>query len=348
MADRKWRYVLNTGARQEKVRYGRATLTVQCAVSVGLTQTGEALSDYRGQQATAESVAWTFLKSQTVEHSPTFDWKRVDLAILLPRVTAAMRKPRMKARTADALISELEAVEARERETWTKSTALTRQWVDFFGRTKMDTLIDGEMTKMEPVFAETLRNYTMHLGPRVQAGDAEFFIDSSLLRWTQSFTSSPDVTEALGGSLKTIFKGQTAFDWITVAGQFSEVAKANRFVDAAKAVEVTAEATDAAESAGVDALVEGLQPMFAKLEDAIKGTKDSVGRMILVAVAAALIVLMIQAALARFGIYVEPQTPPAAPPKKAKRASAPRGKRAPAPRGKRAPAKEKAKQAAEK
>lgn len=101
-------------ARRTKVRYGRATLTVDRAVSVLGTPIGEALAGYRRQELDADEVAWRFLREQAVSHSPTFDWETVTLAKLLPRVTAVMREPELSARTPEQLVAELEKVEATQ------------------------------------------------------------------------------------------------------------------------------------------------------------------------------------------------------------------------------------------
>src|SRR3954468_12510330 len=74
--------------RKAKVRYGRATLTVERADGVLMTALSDLLAAHRKEKVSAEEVAWAFIKEPVVEHSPTFRWEDIDLLKLLPRVTA--------------------------------------------------------------------------------------------------------------------------------------------------------------------------------------------------------------------------------------------------------------------
>jgi hypothetical protein len=108
-------YQVIGGARTAKVRYGRATLTVLRSDAVFLTPVAEALAGHDGGELSAEDVAAIFLAQREVEHSPTFDWDRVDLARLLPRVTAVSERPEIEATNPEELVLELKALEEREQ-----------------------------------------------------------------------------------------------------------------------------------------------------------------------------------------------------------------------------------------
>jgi hypothetical protein len=104
--------------RKAKVRYGRATLTIERTDGVFMTALSDLLAAHRKEEVSAEEVAWAFIKERVVEHSPTFRWEDIDLLKLLPRVTAVTREPEIKAQTPAELIPELEALEVEERERW--------------------------------------------------------------------------------------------------------------------------------------------------------------------------------------------------------------------------------------
>jgi hypothetical protein len=104
----------------DKVRYGRANLTVERMVSVHATPVEQALKAHRQGRTGAEDVAWAFVKEQVTAHTPSFDWGDADLDRLLPRIVAVAKEPKLKARTPADLVPELEQLEAKERERWKK------------------------------------------------------------------------------------------------------------------------------------------------------------------------------------------------------------------------------------
>jgi hypothetical protein len=107
-------------ARTAKVRYGRATLTVERSGGALMSPIADALKAHREGELCADEVAWIFIKDRTTEHSPTFIWDQDDLMKLLPRVTEATVEPEIKAQTPAELVGELEAIEKRERKEWKK------------------------------------------------------------------------------------------------------------------------------------------------------------------------------------------------------------------------------------
>lgn len=110
-----------------KVRYGRATSTVERTDGVLMTTLSDLLAAYRKGEASAEEVAGAFIKERVVEHSPTFKWEDIDLLKLLPRVTAVTTEPELKAKTPEELVPELEALEAKEREQWERARKRMKQ-----------------------------------------------------------------------------------------------------------------------------------------------------------------------------------------------------------------------------
>ncbi len=140
------------GAGRVKVRYKRANLTVDQLVSVYGTEVEAALVEHRQGQGSAEQVAWAFLKEQVIGLTPSFDWAEAELEVLLPRVAAVVTKPKIKARTAEALIPELEALEQEERERWKEISAQMRKQIPtipkpvlkgFAGLDKLSAISEG-------------------------------------------------------------------------------------------------------------------------------------------------------------------------------------------------------------
>lgn len=297
--------------KKEKVRYGRATLTVESWAAVRLTPVARALDKYRQGEATAEQVAWTFIRNQTVKHSPTFDWKQADLCLLLPRVTSVIRMPNMEAQTPEDLIPELEALAESEEQRWQQTQALTSRWSDFVGNSQMKTIV-GEVKKMQPSFGKIFAGYATPFSSALSTeivtvtGNTNYVFNPSLF---EGIRSTVEFTNIVSGRVDEVFKDLRDISWVTVAGRFDELAKANHFRHAGEVVEATAETVEKTDS--VEELLAGLQPMFASLEKAIKETKDSATRIFLIALAVALIVMMIEASLARLGLPLKPNVPPA-------------------------------------
>lgn len=103
-------------AARSKVRYGRAVLTVQRSGAIIFTPIAEKLEEYRQGRMTAEDVAWTFVRTRVIGHSPSFDWDRADIDKLLPAVTAVSEDPKLEATSPAELVSDLEALERKDLE----------------------------------------------------------------------------------------------------------------------------------------------------------------------------------------------------------------------------------------
>lgn len=112
-----------------KVRYDRANLTVEQWVSIHGTPVEQALRDHRQGRASAEDVAWSFVKEQVTHQTPSFHWDEAELDRLLPRIIAVVQVPKLKAKSADELVSELEEVGERERERWERLNETIRRTI---------------------------------------------------------------------------------------------------------------------------------------------------------------------------------------------------------------------------
>jgi hypothetical protein len=148
--------------RKAKVRYGRATLTVERTDGVLMTSLTELLGAHRKGEASAEDVAWAFIKERVVEHSPTLQWEDIDLLKLLPRVTGVTREPEIKARTPGGLVPELEAIEAKEREQWERARKQMKQMLS--GGISQDLLKSINLTNeiaraMRPAYLDAFKAF---------------------------------------------------------------------------------------------------------------------------------------------------------------------------------------------
>ena len=110
-----------------KKRYGRATLTIRRSGDYGglvrETNLSAKLAAFRVGDATAEAVAWAFVRGRIKSHSPTFSWKGADLGRLIKLVIECSESPHFEAQTADALAAELIEKQDEEREQMKRLTA---------------------------------------------------------------------------------------------------------------------------------------------------------------------------------------------------------------------------------
>jgi hypothetical protein len=298
---------------RERIRYGRATLTIECSASVLMNPLEDALAEWRAGKKTDEEVAWAFVKRQTVKHSPSFDWENADLAVLLPRVTKVITEPVFTAQTPAELMPELEQLEQKNRTTFKVSKELTKQWAGTFSSKAMSKMFE----QFQPDFSNAFSNFTFNYDSVIESSLAlssmNLTFDTELVKGMSSaLTEQVDFSKMFSGSVLKLH-GTSLVDWTKWANEVTVAAEDIQFLEIAKAVEATSEATEPASD--VDALLKGLQPMFTDLENAIKSTKDSAARVILLVVAATLIAIVIQMTLAKFGIYVVQPQPPAQTPK---------------------------------
>jgi hypothetical protein len=103
-------------ARHAKVRYGRATLTISRWGAVLGTPVHKQLLRFEKDEASAEDVAWAFVRERVEGHSPSFDWGKADLGRLIPLITGVASEPEMAAATPEELVDELKELAAHETE----------------------------------------------------------------------------------------------------------------------------------------------------------------------------------------------------------------------------------------
>jgi polyhydroxyalkanoate synthesis regulator phasin len=107
-------------ARICKRRYGRATLSIARHTGIATFDPNrplaKALRAFRERRATAEDVAWAFIRSRVLSHSPTFSWEGADLQRLIKLVAECSTSPRLTAETPAALADELVKAEHVEHE----------------------------------------------------------------------------------------------------------------------------------------------------------------------------------------------------------------------------------------
>lgn len=103
-----------------KKRYGRASLTIRrwggWGHLAGDSALAKKLTAFRAGEATAEELAWAFVRVRVESRSPTFRWKDADLERLIRLVTDCSESPRVEATTAEELAQELVKAQDQERE----------------------------------------------------------------------------------------------------------------------------------------------------------------------------------------------------------------------------------------
>jgi hypothetical protein len=80
-------------ARQTRVRYGRAFLTVARFGGLSGDELERCLTAYEDGNADAEAVCWAFVRKRVIDHTPSFSWENVELPLLLDRTVAVSTIP---------------------------------------------------------------------------------------------------------------------------------------------------------------------------------------------------------------------------------------------------------------
>jgi hypothetical protein len=132
-----------------KKRYGRATLTIRRFGGIttlgGETDLEKSLNGFRAGEATAEEVAWAFVRARVQSHSPTFTWKHADLHRLIKLVTGCSKSPHFEAQTADELAAQLVKTQEEEREQLKRITAEFAE--SFAGLKKISKLFQPQISQ---------------------------------------------------------------------------------------------------------------------------------------------------------------------------------------------------------
>jgi hypothetical protein len=284
--------------RRAKVRYGRTTLTIERSDGVLMTALSDLLRAHRKGEATKEEVAWAFIKERVVEHSPTFRWKDIDLLKLLPRVTAVTSEPEIKAKSPEELVPELEALEAKEREEWTRARKRMKQALS--GGISQDLLKSinrtNEMARamrpayldafkaFRPAHMEALNAMQPALNEQVLAAIRPLSAQMQKAMQPQlkavTFKIDPKVYEGFVGLSRIDLSKQLNLSsqvlanseaWRPLFDQVAEAAKGADSPDIAEAVENTAEeASKDATELDLDGLTKTLNSLLKEQERAAK------------------------------------------------------------------------------
>ena len=103
-------------AREVRVRYGRANLTVARWGGVAFSKPlVKVLDRWRNEGAPDDEVAWTFIRERVLAHTASFSWDQADLTRLVRLVTEVSNDPEIKARSAEDLAPELSRIEEDEQ-----------------------------------------------------------------------------------------------------------------------------------------------------------------------------------------------------------------------------------------
>jgi hypothetical protein len=273
-----------------KVRYGRANLTVEQWVSVHATGVERAVKAHRAGEASAEDVAWAFVREQVTAHTPSFNWDEADLERLLPRIIAVARVPKLTAKTADELVSELEEIEVKERERWKMLGEQVRK------STLSDALRTNQQSSEAIEGMGVNRNYEALLNsvrPDLKIVESVRTDLATISKMVQS--QVPD----LGIDLSR-FQHLAGFgpgsEWQKLMEQVAEVARSEDASEVVDAVEATADES-AAEPFEID-----LSPIIERVKELLDQLKnlapeDSMARALLISIAADLIVRFIEHAI---------------------------------------------------
>lgn len=333
-------------AQQAKIRYGRATLTIERSDSVYLTPLAPVLEGHRKGELTEDDVAWAFVKERVTAHSPSFKWEGVQLAKLLPRVTAVTTEPKIKAKTPSELAPELEAIEIREREQWKLARKRIKQSIPNISRDFLSSLNrTNEMARaMRPAYADALETIRPNFAQIMKVTGSEISqqaLASIRLRLPEiqetirptinlpPFEIDPKAFDAFVSLGKADLRGHTHINrqilshneyWRTLFQQVADAARGADSPDIAEAVEASAEeASKKTDDLDIRALTNTLdrlvkeQGRLAEQQQQTNQTLDemqsdnSITRQIIIGLAVVLIWTLIQVVLAvKFGIYLPP------------------------------------------
>src|SRR6476646_332425 len=304
-----------------KVRYGRANLTVEQWVSVHGTPVEQALRGHRQGDASAEDVAWSFVKEQVTHQTPSFNWDEADLERLLHRVIAAATVPKLKAKSDGELVAELEEIGTKEEERWRKLNESIRISI-LPTLPKVRPTISEDLLKMygqipklpiiSPGRSDALRT-NKQISEAIQGMGLNRNYDSLLKAARPDLKIMESVRTDLEAISKMVqpqvpdfgidlsrFQHLAGFgpgsEWQKLMEQVAEAARVADSPEVADAVEATADET-AAEPFEVDLspLIERVKRLLDQLKNL--APEDSMARALLIAIAADLIVRFIEHAI---------------------------------------------------
>jgi hypothetical protein len=124
-------------ALQITVRHGRSRLTISRSGEMSEGDLGPAIKRYEKREIEAEDLAWAFVRTRVIKHTPSFNWDEAELPLLLDRVVGVSTEPTFESSTPDDVVKVLvdKARADREaRERMRKSNeGLARDISDRFG-----------------------------------------------------------------------------------------------------------------------------------------------------------------------------------------------------------------------
>jgi hypothetical protein len=117
-----------------KKRYGRATLTIRrWGRLVGEDELTEKMETFRVGKASAEEVAWAFVRARVEKHSATFSWKTADRARVLALVVDCSERPVFENAEPEVVAQALVAAQDKEK-------AQLREFAQVFSRSFANTV----------------------------------------------------------------------------------------------------------------------------------------------------------------------------------------------------------------
>jgi hypothetical protein len=108
-------------ARQIRVRYGRAFLTVTRFGGLSGGELKRCLSAYEDGETDAETLCWAFVRERVIDHTPSFDWEVVELPLLLDRIAGASTSPAFPSSDIEDVAATLVETAREEREATERS-----------------------------------------------------------------------------------------------------------------------------------------------------------------------------------------------------------------------------------
>jgi hypothetical protein len=304
-----------------KVRYGRANLTIEQWVSVHGTRVERALKAHRAGEASAEDVAWAFVRDQVTAHTPSFNWDEAGLDQLLPRIIAVAKVPKLKSKSADELVLELEEIGTKEEERWRKLNETIRisilPTIPNIRPTISEDLLKmyGQLPKLpvtSPALSDALRT-NKQISEAIKGMGLNRNYDTLLKAVRPDLKIMESVRTDLEAISKMVqpqvpdfgidlsrFQHLAGFgpgsEWQKLMEQVAEAARGADSPEVADAVEATADET-AVEPFEID-----LAPVIERVKELLDQLKnlapeDSMARALLISIAADLIVRFIEHAI---------------------------------------------------
>ena len=135
-------------ARQTRVRYGRAFLTVARFGGLSGGELERCLTAYEGGNTDAEAVCWAFVRERVIDHTPSFSWENVELPLLLDHTVAVSTIPEFSSSeiedVAEVLVNEAQRGREALEKARKQSLRLMDQVTDQFNlHTRMQETLSG-------------------------------------------------------------------------------------------------------------------------------------------------------------------------------------------------------------